>query len=261
MKILSRTANCMTGKSRRLIFLVLISAAFLLTGRTERGRTAERTEYSLLEEDELVLYGSQVKGTKEGLSVYVVAGIHGDETAGWKAAERLAEERLDAGALYIVSPANEYGAAYGKRKTREERDLNRNFPGDPNGCDAERIAAAIYEDIKEKQPALVLDLHEARPGTEEKDALGNSLICSSLEDSGELVLELLAESEKVAFTSCPFTLYGSPPPGSVNRTVTEMLGIPVVTVETFRGDALELRIQNHLRITDYVLKYYGLRKE
>ena len=65
-----------------------------------------------------------------------------------------------------------------------------------------------------------------------------------------LVLELLMQTA--------FTLYGSPPSGSINRTVTDELGIPVITVETFRGDEMEVRIEKHLEVTDFVLTYCGL---
>ena len=65
-----------------------------------------------------------------------------------------------------------------------------------------------------------------------------------------MVLELLMQTA--------FTLYGSPPSGSINRTVTDELGSPVITVETFRGDEMEVRIEKHLEVTDFVLTYCGL---
>lgn len=89
-----------------------------------------------------VLYGEE-----DGPAVYVVAGVHGDEIAGWRAGNLLKNACLRAGALYIISPANAYGAANDQRKTAEERDLNRNFPGDADGCDAARIAAEIFSEF------------------------------------------------------------------------------------------------------------------
>lgn len=214
---------------------------------------------SLLKGTELENQVCVLRGRKEGPAVYIVAGIHGDETAGFMAAERLKHSRISAGTLYILSPANRYGAAENKRLTEAGRDLNRNFPGDPEGCDAERIADAIYRDIQDKKPDLVLDLHEAKHAKESRDALGNSLICQSIEQTGDLVLWLLTESEEGRTAFPPLTLYGSPPPGSINRVVTEELGIPVITVETLRDETPERRIGNHLEIADAVLRYCGLR--
>ena len=47
--------------------------------------------------------------------------------------------------------------------------------------------------------------------------------------------------------------------GSINQTVTEQLGIPVITVEPYREEPLAQRVRNQLEFTEYVLNYYGLR--
>jgi predicted deacylase len=94
--------------------------------------------------------------------LFVVGGIHGDEAAGWMAADRLREEAaLCCGTLYILSPANRIGAQNNTRATGEWGDLNRQFPGDPQGTPAQQLAAAIVGEIQKASPALVLDLHEA----------------------------------------------------------------------------------------------------
>ena len=194
-------------------------------------------------------------GEADGPAVYVVAGVHGDETAGWRAGNLLKNACLRAGTLYIISPANVYGAANDQRKTAEERDLNRNFPGDADGCDAARIAAEIFSDIAQRQPALLLDLHEAHEASDNgADALGNSLICDASGETGELIWEMLLASENGTLCASPLTLYGSPPRGSINRTVSDLLGIPAITVETQRTETLAQRVRNQLEIVQYVLK-------
>ena len=194
-------------------------------------------------------------GEADGPAVYVVAGVHGDEIAGWRAGNLLKNACLRAGTLYIISPANVYGAENDQRKTAEERDLNRNFPGDADGCDAERIAAAIFADIVQRQPALLLDLHEAReaPGGG-ADALGNSLICDASGETGEMLWDMLLDSEQGKLCASALTLYGSPPRGSINRAVSELIGVPAITVETLRTEALAQRVRNQLEIVQYVLK-------
>ncbi len=196
-----------------------------------------------------------LRGAEDGPAIYVVAGIHGDETAGWRAGDLLKDACLRAGTLCIISPANAYGAAHGQRKTEEERDLNRNFPGDADGCDAERLAAAIFADIERRQPALLLDLHEAReePGGG-ADALGNSLVCDAAGETGELIWEMLLASEDGTLCASPLTLYGSPPRGSINRAASELLSIPAITVETLRTEPLAQRVRNQLELVQYVLK-------
>ena len=233
---------------------LLFAAAVLLAGC----QRPEADTYSLLPGTALESPIFQRSGTEDGPIIYVVAGIHGDEEAGWRAAEQLKNVSLKAGSLYVLSRANRYGTENNVRKTKEDRDLNRNFPGDREGCDAEQIAAAIYEDIREKQPSLVLDLHEAVEA-ESGDALGNTLICQSLDSIGDLVLTILSESEQGRLGNGAFTLYGSPPPGSINRIVTEELNIPVITIETFRGEKLDQRIENQLAMVEFILTDYGMK--
>ncbi len=207
-----------------------------------------------------------LRGEEEGPTVYIVAGVHGDEQAGWRAGNLVKDATVKAGTVYIVSPANQHGAENDRRRTKGDWDLNRNFPGDPNGWDAERIAYSIFTDIQDKKPVIVLDLHEAIAKEDDYEklgsnyaALGNSLICQSLDGIGDLVLEAILESEDGNLCANPLILYGSPPSGSVNETVTNRLGIPAITVETLRAEPLSQRVQNQLEIVEFVFEYYGLR--
>ena len=212
----------------------------------ERGTIAAGTEW----ENTVVVR----RGAADGPSVYIIGGVHGDETAGWVAANLLKEVCPAAGTVYVLSPANVYGAANDRRTTRSDRDLNRNFPGDPEGWDAERIAASIFEDVKERKPDILLDLHETKGPQEnapERDDLRDSVIAYDVMPIGDLVFDLTVEGD--------LTLLGSPPVGSVNRTVSEELGIPAITLETWRGEALSERVAKQIRFVEQVLTFYGMR--
>jgi len=222
------------------------------------GCAAPSEAYRLLPDSELEIPVYVREGGQDGPAIYVVGGTHGDETAGWQAGIELRQAEIQAGTLYVAAPLNAYGAEHDQRKTRQERDLNRNFPGDPAGCDAEQIAWAVFEDIRDKQPALVLDLHEARVPEGSRDDLRSSIICGDVQSIGDLVLDLL---EAFREEDRPLALYGSPPAGSLNRTVTEELGIPVITVETGRDEALARRVERQLAIVDFVLTWYNMRED
>lgn len=270
----------------RMLFLIVSAICLSLAGCEKQELNAEperwrlddfescfESQFHTEKEEYLLLEGTPeentvqiLRGKEEGATVYIVAGVHGDEKAGWLAGKLLKQATLKAGTLRILSPANTYGAGKNRRKTESGRDLNRNFPGNSDGWDAERIAASIYADIRDKRPELVLDLHEAVAKEDDYealganyDALGNSLICQSLDGIGELVLDALLASEAGELCSGALTLYGSPPTGSLNRVVTEELGIPVITVETLRAEPLAQRVQNQLELVEFVLKHYGMR--
>lgn len=220
--------------------------------QTDSYRIAEGTE---VENDVTV-----IKGAEDGPAIYIVAGVHGDEQAAWETGKQLEKISIKAGTLYILAPANPWGAAKQPRSryVSEKYDLNRSFPGDPGGDPAQVAANAIYQDIQEKNPIFVFDLHEARVNSANYDFLGSSLIYTSLDGMEDMYLDLLLASESGEICSERFNFYAPGPVGSLNNTVTNELGIPTITVETYRGYPLERRISDQLDIVEYVLTYYGM---
>ena len=216
----------------------------------------ERTSYTLLEGASHELSVTHICGAGEGPILYVVAGLHGDERAGWYAATLLQDAAIHAGELYVLARANPWGAENGERTTRQKMDVNRRFPGSPEGSDAEQIAEAIFQDIGRVHPVLVLDLHEARILREGRDFLGNSLILGQTQGIEELLLNLWDDANQ--FSDAPFSFFSGAPEGSLNAVVGKELQIPVISVETFRGDPLSQRVRRQLQVLLYVLKKEGV---
>ena len=182
-----------------------------------------------------------------GNTILVVGGIHGDETSGWRAADKLKKVKPKTGTLIVLSPANAPGSRKGERNVELYRDLNRSFPGGKKQDLTDELAASIYQKIIEYSPDLVIDLHEASREGDRRDFLGNSLIITDSENIDGLIFDLLLESQDGSLnTSAPFTCYNGTPKGSLNRTVTETLGIPAITVEVSQEDEPDMRIRNHL---------------
>ena len=218
-----------------------------------------RSTYTLTTADGQALDVTLLEGAADGPTIYIVGGVHGNELAGWYAGTLLKQADLKAGRVYLAAPANPWGAENDRRDTADGRDLNRNFPGDAAGNPAQQRAAALWNDITEKAPALVLDLHEARQWNDGSDELGNSIICQDMQPVADVVWGLLEASANGQLHGGALDLFGSPPVGSLNRTLTLEAGIPVITVETSRAEPLPQRVKNQLEITEYVLKNQGLR--
>lgn len=217
------------------------------------------SEYALLPGSSWQNEVTVIRGAEDGPIVYVVAGVHGDEEAAWQTGKLLKKISIKAGTLYILAPANKWGAQkLPKSRFLDKKDLNRSFPGNPSGTAAQQVAYAIYHDIKAKQPVFVFDLHEASVVQEGRDYLGSSLIFTDVTLFDELFFDLLWATEDGEVCSRPFNYYSPGPDGSVNNTVTKGLGIPAMTVETFRGYPMENRISDQLDIVQYVLHYYGM---
>lgn len=220
----------------------------------------EVSTYPILEGTDYENTVTVLKSEQEGPTIYVIAGVHGDEQAAWHTGNLLKKIDIKAGTLYILSPANPWGAQADppRRYVVEEEDLNRSFPGDPNGTPAQRVAAAIMEDVTKAQPDFVFDLHEAKVVNSQLDFLGSTLIFTDLTGMEEMFMNLVLETEAGTLCSEPFGYQGPGPEGSVNKTITETLHVPVITVETFRRYEMERRISDQLAITEYVLAYYGM---
>lgn len=199
-------------------------------------------------------------GAQPGAAVYVVAGVHGDEEAAWRAGELLKKAHIKAGSLYILSPANKTGAA-AQPPTRYLPglfDLNRNFPGSEQKNLAQKMANSIFEDICRAAPDMLLDLHEAQVVSERYDFLGSSLIFTELGEQSELLLRLILETQQGTLCSHPFDYFSPAPDGSINRTVSQQLLIPAITVETFRGYEMANRVSDQLSIVGRILTEYGM---
>ena len=215
-------------------------------------------KYILLQNEEAQTPVYCIDSGKPGPTVYVVAGIHGDERAGWYAALMLAGCRIDEGRLYVLPQANILGCEQGERSVTGNGDLNRSYPGNSEGDLVQRLADAIYTDIMKVNPDLILDLHEAAYYSPKRDFMGNKLIITDLGGMEELFFNLLEDTHNGSLGKLPFDFTGPGIAGSINRVVTERLGIPVITVETFSGYTLSQRIQDQVDMVLYCLKHLNI---
>ena len=98
----------------------------------------------------------------DGPRILLMAGNHGDEYEGQVALCRLARS-LEPAAMQghlVVLPMANYPAARAGRRTSpiDEGNLNRSFPGDPNGTPTQMIAHLIEEELL-TNVEVVFDLH------------------------------------------------------------------------------------------------------
>lgn len=98
-----------------------------------------------------------------GPVLWLTACIHGDEVGGIVIIQEVFKRirhRLRKGMVYAFPLMNPLGFDTTSRNiTLSREDLNRSFPGNPNGTLGERLAERIFTTILETSPTLVLDLH------------------------------------------------------------------------------------------------------
>ena len=126
--------------------------------------TAHRLSWSATELFEGVPVSTPVlvvNGALPGPTLCLTAAVHGDELNGIEMVRRVMHD-LDpadlSGAVIGVPIVNVQGFRRGSRYLPDRRDLNRYFPGNPNGSAASRIAHSFFTEIVAHCDALI-DLH------------------------------------------------------------------------------------------------------
>ncbi len=98
-----------------------------------------------------------------GPLVWITACGHGDEVSGIVVIQEIfrnIRRLLRCGAIHAFPLMNPFGFEMVSRNISiSSEDLNRSFPGNPDGTPGERIASRILDTMLETRPALVLDLH------------------------------------------------------------------------------------------------------
>ena len=104
-----------------------------------------------------------IRGAQSGPKIVVSAGVHSREYVGIEAAQKLAKRIAPenvCGEITIVHAFNYDGLI--KRSDDvfpgDGRNLNREFPGDANGSETQRLAAYIEREVTGKAD-FVIDLH------------------------------------------------------------------------------------------------------
>ena len=193
--------------------------------------TAHRLSWSATELFEGVPVSTPVlvvNGALPGPTLCLTAAVHGDELNGIEMVRRVMHD-LDpadlSGAIIGVPIVNVQGFRRGSRYLPDRRDLNRYFPGNPNGSAAARIADSFFTTIVSHCDALV-DLHtgsfERANLPQIRADLRNPDVMTLTQGFGSMVI-----------------LHSAPAVGTLRHAATRA-GIPAVTLEAGGPSQLEL---------------------
>lgn len=174
-----------------------------------------------------------VNGRLPGPTLCLTAAIHGDELNGIEIVRRVLHDinpHKLSGAVIGVPIVNLQGFRRASRYLPDRRDLNRYFPGNPNGSAASRIAFSFFKEIVSHCDALV-DLHT---GSFERTNLPQ--LRADLRDRDVVTL--------TQGFGAMVVLHSEPSQGTLRYAATAA-GIPVVTIEAGGPSVLELAEVKH----------------
>lgn len=212
-----------------------------------------------------------------GPAILILGGTHGNEPAGFEAAYRLLKilstNQIKTGKIFIVPEANRMSVANNNRRIPvpegidfERGNLNRCYPGDPEGLPMEQEAHQITQFIRREKIDLFIDLHESpKFHLESKDAKGNyyglgqTLIYVPNEEATWLAMIVAdALNARIAEKMKQFTLVEHPIESSAAWSAGKQFDIPAFTVETCKQLPLEERVSYQLEILKLIFREKGM---
>jgi len=190
-------------------------------------------------------------------TIMIVAGTHGNEKAGIKAAEHLKDDlHIERGTLIIIPKANILACEENLRCFPPEINLNRVYPGSPQGNSVEKLAYEIFNLMKKYDISLLVDLHESIEFYRKNPKnYGQTIVIDSDDDClFELISFLVEEMNKeIIEDGNKYQVLVDPIKGSTAYCAHYQLGIPAITFETCKKLPLSFRIEEHLRFIKLVL--------
>jgi hypothetical protein len=225
-----------------------------------------------------------------GAVMTLLGGVHGNEPGGWMAAERLLETmRPTVGALIILPRANKLAIGSFVRTTDEMGDLNRAYPGKPDGLPMEQMAAQIVDFLREFRVSVLVDMHESWAFYKDRPQngtafLGQTVATNPVDPGASLaqavvatVNETIRSSQEELFfrefprnrlpeptSARPFDTSGNPE-AAVSGGSRSSLGLPAhvpgivsLLVEMGQQQTLERRIALHAQVAEEVGRRVGV---
>lgn len=199
-------------------------------------------------------------GETEGPRLFVAGGMHGDEEAGYLAAERLVDWKITKGTLILLPRAHQMAIARGVRAY--PGNMNALFPGEARGDLMHRLAAAIWGLIRDSKPDLVVTLHESVGFyREEPERFGQTLTY----DFDVLTPQMQAILDRVNPDITPehdrFLVKVQPFPHCPTYEAYRWLRVPATSIETCRKLPLETRVRHQLMVLMACMDELGMEYE
>lgn len=209
----------------------------------------------------------------DGPVVIVSGGIHGNEPSGAATAAQISHWPIVKGKLIVIPRANPLGlkrnTRYVPSATKEQRDLNRNFPS-PGIAEQPRgeIAIELWQFVLERDPDWLFDLHEGyefnvshKPKAGKSKSVGSSIIFRQSQGHGPLVQRMLSVvNSSVEDPSRKFVRLGrGPKKTTLANAVIEVLGKPAMILETtYKRQPLDVRTRQHRAMMVVAFQQLGM---
>lgn len=218
-----------------------------------------------------------------GPAILVLGGVHGNEPGGWLAADQVVGWTPKTGSLLVVPRSNMIAIRALERTFPELGDLNRLYPGSPDGLPMARMAASIVDTAREFNVEVLLDMHESWGFYAERTQNGTAFLGQTITTgqgpefaTAAQVLaarvneyvgggrdRLLTRDQALPPGATPTP---TPPAGAVLGRSTSSLGVgrwvdgltPILVEMGQQNQSMERRIELHLMVGRALLESRGM---
>ena len=239
------TRALLTSLLLALPILVTVARAETMTSHLIMPGTPYQTELFVKE------------GAEPGQTVFVMGGCHGNEPAGYLAADKLVGWTVTRGTLVVLPRAH---VAAIKRNVRAwPGNMNRMFPGQADGSDMERLADAIWQEMKAAQPDLVVTLHESVDFYRTHPAAYGQTLTHDFAELNPIFQPVIDEANQgIANPGHYFSIKVDPFPTCPTYCAYRYLHCPATSIETCRKLSLQTRLEHQLVMLRALLRQWGL---
>lgn len=196
-----------------------------------------------------------------GPVVMIVGGVHGNEPAGYKAANKVKDYNIKKGTLIVIPEANKLAIEAGRRSASGESDLNRQFPQSQSSSPSGTLSKALYNVVKEYKVDWLMDMHEGFDyyKNSSTSSVGQTLIyypANGTKSTVEYIVNSL--NKDISSSIQKFTLLRYPVKGSLARSAGEYLGVNSFIFETSMKQTLNTRINLQEKAATTLLSQLGM---
>lgn len=203
-----------------------------------------------------------IRSGKPGPVVMIVGGVHGNETAGYKAAAKVKDYTIKKGTLIVLPEANKRAVAIHRRYVSSVGDLNRDFPQSSTEKPDTYLARSIYNAVKKYDVDWLMDMHEGYDyyKNSSTSSVGQSLIYypnSATKNVASTIVGKLNNSISSSYKE--FSLLRYPIKGSLARSTAQYLGVHSFIFETCSKQTLSTRINYQLKAANTLLEQLDMK--
>lgn len=193
---------------------------------------------------------------KPGPVVMIVGGVHGNEPAGFTAANKVKSWKIDKGTLLVLPNANKRADERGVRAVKGESNLNRVFPVSSKDSPDTTLSKAIWKVVKDYDVDWLMDMHEGYDYYKNKStsSVGQSLIYYPNSSTRSVASKIVSTLNKgISSSYKDFSLLKYPVKGSLARSAAQYLGVHAFIFETCDNPSLSVRVNYQLKAAKILL--------